>query len=88
MGREYSSSIYSGASGVWDGSTAVLYIVEHLECGTGVQQFYIEWSIWSEGREYSSSIYSGASGVWDGSTAVLYIVEHLECGTGVQQFYI
>ena len=71
MGREYSSSIYSGASGVWDGSTAVLYIVEHLECGTGVQ----------------SSIYSGASGVWDGSTAVLYIVEHLECGTGVQQFY-
>ena len=50
MGREYSSSIYSGASGVWDGSTAVLYIVEHLECG----------------REYSSSIYSGASGVWDG----------------------
>ena len=55
MGREYSSSIYSGASGVWDGSTAVLYIasgvwdgstavlyiVEHLECGTGVQQFYI-----------------------------------------------
>ena len=57
MGREYSSSIYSGASGVWDGSTefyiysgasgvwdgstAVLYIVEHLECGTRVQQFYI-----------------------------------------------
>ena len=47
MGREYSSSIHSGASGVWDGSTvlvlytAVLYIVEHLECGTGVQQFYI-----------------------------------------------
>ena len=38
MGREYSSSIYSGASGVWDGSTAVLYIVER---GTGVQQFYI-----------------------------------------------
>ena len=72
MGREYSSSIYSGASGVWDGSTAVLYIVE----------------LWSVGREYSSSIYSGASGVWDGSTAVLYIVEHLECGTGVQQFYI
>ena len=36
MGREYSSSIYSGASGVRDGSTAVLYIVdlyivEHLE---------------------------------------------------------
>ena len=58
---------------MWDGSTAVLYIVEHLECGTGVQQFYI---------------YSGASGVWDGSTAVLYIVEHLECGTRVQQFYI
>ena len=41
MGREYSSSIYSGASGVWDGSTVVLYIVEHLECETGVQQFYI-----------------------------------------------
>ena len=41
MGREYSSSIYSGASGACDGFTAVLYIVEHLECGTGVQQFYI-----------------------------------------------
>ena len=41
MEREYSSSIYSGASGVRDGSTAVLHIVEHLECGTGVQQFYI-----------------------------------------------
>ena len=41
MGREYSSSIYSGASAVWDESIAVLYIVEHLECGTGVQQFYI-----------------------------------------------
>ena len=57
---------------MWDGSTAVLYIVEHLECGKGVR----------------SSKYSGASGIWDGSTAVLYIVEHLECGTGVQQFYI
>ena len=40
MGREYSSSIISGASRAWDGSTAVLYIVEHLERGTGVQQFY------------------------------------------------
>ena len=26
---------------MWDGSTVVLYIVEHLECETGVQQFYI-----------------------------------------------
>ena len=29
MGWEYSSSIYSGAFGVWEGSTAVLYIVEY-----------------------------------------------------------